>query len=123
MRLQPISLIIGSLFGFVLMKRKMRHQNVSYEKMMDAVTNAFLIIVFVWKFAPSILNPVWAFGAPVQAILAVGSMQYIVVGCVIASVYIVWKSKRNNFRFVFYLMYSLLDCVCALSLIFYFIMK
>ena len=39
--------------------------------MMDAVTNAFLIIVFVWKFAPAILNPVWAFGAPVQAILAI----------------------------------------------------
>ena len=75
------------------------------------VTNAFLIIVFVWKFAPVILNPVWAFGAPVQAILAVGSMQHIVVGCVIASVYIVWKSKRSNFRFVFYLMYCLLVCV------------
>ena len=115
-RLQPISLIIGSLFGFVLMKRKMRHQNVSYEKMMDAVTNAFLIIVFVWKFAPSILNPVWAFGAPVQAILAVGSMQYIVVGCVIASVYIVWKSKKEQFS-----LRILLDvlpfglCVCIIS--------
>ena len=110
-RLQPISLIIGSLFGFMLMKRKMKYQNVSYEKMMDAVTNAFLIIVFVWKFAPAILNPVWAFGAPVQAILAIGSMQHIVVGCVIASVYIVWKSKRSNFRFVFYLMHCLLVCV------------
>lgn len=123
MRLQPISLIIGSLFGFMLMKRKMKYQNVSYEKMMDAVTNAFLIIVFVWKFAPAILNPVWAFGAPVQAILAIGSMQHIVVGCVIASVYIFGKVKRNNFCFVFYLMYSLLDCVCALSFIFYSIMK
>ena len=56
----------------------------------------------VWKFAPAILNPVWAFKSPLQALLAIGSMQHIVVGCVIASVYIVWKSKRNNFRFVFY---------------------
>ncbi|ETT79533.1 MULTISPECIES: prolipoprotein diacylglyceryl transferase family protein [Bacillus] len=118
-RLQPISLIIGSLFGFMLMKRKMKCQNVSYEKMMDAVTNAFLIIVFVWKFAPAILNPVWAFGAPVQAILAIGSMQHIVVGCVIASVYIVWKSKKEQF-----LLRILLDvlpfglCVC---IIFYFL--
>ena len=43
--------------------------------MMDVLTNAFLIIVFVWKFAPAILNPVWAFGAPLQALLAVGSMR------------------------------------------------
>ena len=85
--------------------------------MMDAVTNAFLIIVFVWKFAPAILNPVWAFGAPVQAILAIGSMQHIVVGCVIASVYIVWKSKRSNFRFVFYLMHCLWS-VCEYYLLF-----
>lgn len=119
-RLQPVSLIIGSLFGFMLMKRKMRHQNASYEKMMDAVTNAFLIIVFVWKFAPAILNPVWAFGAPVQAILAIGSMQHIVVGCVIASVYIVWKSKKEQFS-----LRILLDvlpfglCVCT---IFYFLL-
>ncbi|MDA1665284.1 prolipoprotein diacylglyceryl transferase [Bacillus cereus] len=119
-RLQPISLIIGSLFGFVLMKRKMRHQNVSYEKMMDAVTNAFLIIVFVWKFAPAILNPVWAFGAPVQAILAIGSMQHIVVGCVIASVYIVWKSKKEQFS-----LRILLDALpfgLCVSIIFYFLL-
>ena len=40
-RLQPVSLIIGSLFGFMLMKRKMKNESVPYEKMMDAVTNAF----------------------------------------------------------------------------------
>lgn len=118
-RLQPISLIIGSLFGFMLMKRKMKYQNVSYKKMMDAVTNAFLIIVFVWKFAPAILNPVWAFGAPVQAILAIGSMQHIVVGCVIASVYIVWKSKKEQFS-----LRILLDALpfgLCVSIIFYFL--
>ena len=65
--------------------------------MMDAVTNAFIIIVFRWKFAPAILNPVWAFKSPLQALLAIGSMQHIVVGCVIASVYIVWKSKKEQF--------------------------
>ncbi|KUF36155.1 prolipoprotein diacylglyceryl transferase [Bacillus cereus] len=119
-RLQPVSLIIGSLFGFMLMKRKMRHQNASYEKMMDAVTNAFIIIVFVWKFAPAILNPVWAFKSPLQALLAIGSMQHIVVGCVIASVYIVWKSKKEQFS-----LRILLDvlpfglCVCN---IFYFLL-
>ncbi len=58
---------------------------------------SFHIIVCVWKFAPVIVNPVWAFGSPVQALLAVGSMQHIVVGCVIASVYIVWKSKKEEF--------------------------
>ncbi|WP_033717964.1 prolipoprotein diacylglyceryl transferase family protein [Bacillus cereus] len=96
-RLQPVSLIIGSLFGFILMKLKMKYQNVPYENMMDAVTNGFLIIVFVWKFAPAILNPVWAFGSPLQALLAVGSIQHIIVGCVIASIYIVLKSKKEQF--------------------------
>lgn len=57
--------------------------------MMDAVTNAFLIIVFVWKFAPAILNPVWAIRSPLQALLAIGSMKHIIVGCIIESVYIV----------------------------------
>ncbi|ACK63706.1 prolipoprotein diacylglyceryl transferase [Bacillus cereus B4264] len=118
-RLQPVSLIIGSLFGFMLMKRKMRHQNVSYEKMMDAVTNAFLIIVFVWKFAPAILNPVWAFGSPVQALLAVGSMRHIVVGCVIASVYIVWKSKKEEFSLRILL--DVLPFGLCVSIIFYFL--
>lgn len=65
--------------------------------MMDAVTNAFLIIVFVWKFAPAFLNPVWAIRSPLQALLAIGSMKHIVVGCIIASVYIVWKSKKSAF--------------------------
>ncbi|MGD6892197.1 prolipoprotein diacylglyceryl transferase family protein [Bacillus mobilis] len=96
-RLQPVSLIIGSLFGFILMKRKMKNESVPYEKMMDAVTNAFLIIVFIWKFAPAILNPVWAFGSPLQALLAIGSMKHIIAGCVIASAYIVWKSKKEQF--------------------------
>ncbi len=110
-RLQPVSLIIGSLFGFMLMKRKMKKQSVPYEKMMDAVTNAFLIIVFLWKFAPAILNPVWAIRSPLQALLAIGSMKHIIVGCIIASVYIVWKSKRSNFHFAFYLIHCLLDYV------------
>ncbi len=61
----------------------MKYQNVSYEKMMDAVTDAcFLSSYLYWKFAPAILNPVWGFWAPVQAILAIGSIQHIVVGCV-----------------------------------------
>ncbi|MBE7121801.1 prolipoprotein diacylglyceryl transferase family protein [Bacillus cereus] len=118
-RLQPVSLIIGSLFGFMLMKRKMRHQNISYEKMMDAVTNAFLIIVFVWKFTPAILNPGWAFRSPLQALLAVGSMQHIIAGCVIASVYIVWKSKKEQFS-----LRILLDALpygLCMSIIFYFL--
>ena len=118
-RLQPVSLIIGSLFGFMLMKRKMKGQNVSYEKMMDAVTNGFLIIVFVWKFAPAILNPVWAFGSPLQALLAVGSMQHIIAGCVIASIYIVWKSKKGQFS-----LRILLDALpfgLCMSIIFYFL--
>ena len=118
-RLQPVSLIIGSLFGFMLMKRKMKNESVPYEKMMDAVTNAFLIIVFVWKFAPAILNPVWAIRSPLQALLAIGSTKHIVVGCIIASVYIVWKSKKEQFS-----LRILLDvlpfglCVC---IIFYFL--
>ncbi|MGG1608523.1 prolipoprotein diacylglyceryl transferase family protein [Bacillus wiedmannii] len=118
-RLQPVSLIIGSLFGFMLMKRKMKNESVPYEKMMDAVTNAFLIIVFVWKFAPAILNPVWAFGSPLQALLAIGSMKYIIAGCVIASAYIVWKSKKEQFS-----LRILLDALpigLCMSIIFYFL--
>ncbi|KAA0767410.1 diacylglyceryl transferase [Bacillus sp. AR2-1] len=118
-RLQPVSLIIGSLFGFMLMKRKMKNESVPYEKMMDTVTNAFLIIVFVWKFAPAILNPVWAFRSPLQALLAVGSMQHIIAGCVIASVYIVRKSKKEQFS-----LRILLDALpfgLCMSIIFYFL--
>ncbi|SCV19452.1 Prolipoprotein diacylglyceryl transferase [Bacillus cereus] len=118
-RLQPVSLIIGSLFGFMLMKRKMKSESVPYEKMMDAVTNAFLIIVFVWKFAPAFLNPVWAIRSPLQALLAIGSMKHIVVGCIIASVYIVWKSKKGQFS-----LRILLDALpigLCMSIIFYFL--
>ncbi|MDA1675768.1 prolipoprotein diacylglyceryl transferase family protein [Bacillus cereus group sp. TH152-1LC] len=118
-RLQPVSLIIGSLFGFMLMKRKMKNESVPYEKMMDAVTNAFLIIVFVWKFAPAIINPVWAFKSPLQALLAIGSMQHIIVGCVIASAYIVWKSKKEQFS-----LRILLDALpigLCMSIVFYFL--
>ncbi|PFO65759.1 diacylglyceryl transferase [Bacillus cereus] len=118
-RLQPVSLIIGSLFGFMLMKRKMKNESVPYEKMMDAVTNAFLIIVFVWKFAPAIINPVWAFKAPLQALLAIGSMKHIIAGCIIASAYIVWKSKKEQFS-----LRILLDALpigLCMSIIFYFL--
>ncbi|HDR8183205.1 TPA: prolipoprotein diacylglyceryl transferase [Bacillus thuringiensis] len=118
-RLQPVSLIIGSLCGFMLMKRKMKKQSVPYEKMMDAVTNAFFIIVFIWKFAPAILNPVWAIRSPLQALLAVGSVQHIVVGCIIASLYIVWRSKKEQFS-----LRILLDTLpygLCMSLIFYFL--
>ena len=59
--------------------------------MMDAVTNAFLIIVFVWKFAPAILNPVWAIRSPLQALLAIGSMKHIIVGCIIESIHCLEK--------------------------------
>ncbi|MES5943336.1 MULTISPECIES: prolipoprotein diacylglyceryl transferase family protein [unclassified Bacillus cereus group] len=118
-KLQPVSLIIGSLFGFMLMKRKMKNESVPYEKTMDAVTNAFLIVVFVWKFAPAILNPVWAIRSPLQALLAVGSMQHIVVGCIIASLYIVWRSKKEQFS-----LRILLDTLpygLCMSIIFYFL--
>ncbi|KAB2452440.1 diacylglyceryl transferase [Bacillus sp. CH126_4D] len=118
-RLQPVSLIIGSLFGFMLMKRKMKSQSVPYEKMMDAVTNAFLIIVFVWKFAPAFLNPVWAFKSPVQALLAIGSMKHIIAGCIIASVYIVWKSKKEPFSIRILL--DTLPIGLCMSIVFYFL--
>ncbi|MGN4446204.1 prolipoprotein diacylglyceryl transferase family protein [Bacillus cereus group sp. MYBK79-1] len=118
-RLQPVSLIIGSLFGFMLMKRKMKSQSVPYEKMMDAVTNAFLIIVFVWKFAPAFLNPVWAFKSPVQALLAIGSMKHIIAGCIIASVYIVWKSKKEPFSLRILL--DTLPIGLCMSIVFYFL--
>ncbi|WP_342718949.1 prolipoprotein diacylglyceryl transferase family protein [Bacillus paramycoides] len=118
-RLQPVSLIIGSLFGFMLMKRKMKDESVPYEKMMDAVTNAFLIIVFVWKFAPAFLNPVWAFRSPVQAVLAIGSMEHMIVGCVIASAYIVWKSKKEQFSLRILL--DTLPIALCMSIVFYFL--
>ncbi|MED1509719.1 MULTISPECIES: prolipoprotein diacylglyceryl transferase family protein [Bacillus] len=118
-RLQPVSLIIGSLFGFTMMKLRMKKQNIQYEKMMDAVTNGFLIIVLAWKFAPAILNPVWAIGAPLQALLAVGSMQHIIAGCVIASVYIVWKSKKGQFSLCILL--DALPIGLCMSIIFYFL--
>ncbi|PGK37903.1 diacylglyceryl transferase [Bacillus anthracis] len=118
-RLQPVSLIIGSLFGFMLMKRKMKKQSVPYEKMMDAVTNTFLIIVFVWKFAPVILNPVWAIRSPLQALLAIGSMQHIIVGCIMASVYIVWRSKKEQFSLRILL--DVLPFALCMSSIFYFL--
>ena len=95
-RLQPVSLIIGSLIGFILMKRKMKKQSVPYEKMMDAVTNAFYHRICM-EICTGVLNPVWAIRSPLQAILAIGSMKHIVVGCIIASVYIVWKSKKEKF--------------------------
>ncbi|MGZ7147951.1 prolipoprotein diacylglyceryl transferase family protein [Bacillus sp. BC08] len=118
-RLQPVSLIIGSLFGFMLMKRKMKDESVPYEKMMDAVTSAFLIIVFVWKFAPAFLNPVWAFRSPVQALLAIGSMEHMIVGCVIASAYIVWKSKKEQFSLRILL--DALPIALCMSIVFYFL--
>ncbi|CAM3960757.1 prolipoprotein diacylglyceryl transferase family protein [Bacillus sp. GX] len=118
-RLQPVSLIIGSLFGFMLMKRKMKNESVPYEKMMDAVTNAFLIIVFVWKFAPAFLNPVWAFRSPLQALLAIGSMKHMIAGCVIASAYIVWKSKKEQFSLPILL--DVLPIGLCMSIIFYFL--
>ncbi|OHX32572.1 prolipoprotein diacylglyceryl transferase family protein [Bacillus mycoides] len=118
-RLQPVSLIIGSLFGFTLMKLRMKKQNIQYEKMMDAVTNGLLIIVLVWKFAPAILNPVWAIGAPVQALLVVGSIQHIIVGFIMASIYIFWKSEKEQFS-----LRILLDTLpfgLCVSIIFYFL--
>ncbi|MCU5375790.1 prolipoprotein diacylglyceryl transferase [Bacillus cereus] len=118
-RLQPVSLIIGSLFGFMLMKRKMKNESVPYEKMMDTVTNAFLIIVFIWKFAPAILNPVWAFKSPLQALLAIGSMKHIIAGCVIAGAYIVWKSKKEQFSLRILL--DALPIALCMSIVFYFL--
>ncbi|UOB80657.1 prolipoprotein diacylglyceryl transferase [Bacillus sp. ZJS3] len=118
-RLQPVSLIIGSLFGFMLMKRKMKNESIPYEKMMDTVTNAFLIIVFVWKFAPAIINPVWAIRSPLQALLAIGSMKHMIAGCIIASVYIFWKSKKEQFS-----LRILLDALpigLCMSIVFYFL--
>ncbi|PFA25192.1 diacylglyceryl transferase [Bacillus cereus] len=96
-KIQPVSPIVGSLFGLMLMKLKMKSQGLLYERMMDAVTNGFLIIILTWKFVPVILNPGWAFQSPWQALLAVGSTQHIIIGCFIASGYIVWKCKRDNF--------------------------
>jgi len=118
-RLQPVSLIIGSLFGFMLMKRKMKNESVPYEKMMDAVTNSFLIIVFVWKFAPAIIHPVWAFRSPLQALLALGSMEHMIAGCAIASAYIVWKSKKEQFSLRILL--DTFPIALCMSIIFYFL--
>lgn len=39
-RLQPVSLIIGSLFGFTLMKLRMKKQNIQYEN--DGCSNEWL---------------------------------------------------------------------------------
>ncbi|WP_242235286.1 prolipoprotein diacylglyceryl transferase family protein [Bacillus cereus group sp. BfR-BA-01316] len=118
-RLQPVSFIIGSLFGFTLMKLKMKQQNIQYEKMMDAVTNGFLIVVFVWKFAPAIFNLIWAVESPLQALLVVGSIQHILVGFMIASIYIVWKSKKEKFSLRI-LLDTLPFGICV-SIIFYFL--
>ncbi|HEK9103195.1 prolipoprotein diacylglyceryl transferase [Bacillus pfraonensis] len=96
-KIQPISPIVGSLFGLMLMKLKMKSQGLLYERMMDAITNGFLIIILTWKFAPVILNPGWAFQSPWQALLAVGSTHHIIIGCFIASGYIVWRSKKVDY--------------------------
>ena len=56
---------------------------------------------YLYGNLPAILNPVWAIRSPLQALLAIGSMKHIIVGCIIESVYIVWKSKRSNFASYF----------------------
>ncbi|MBO1578571.1 prolipoprotein diacylglyceryl transferase family protein [Bacillus sp. XF8] len=118
-KVQPISLIVGSLFGLMFMKLKMKSQGIPYERIMDAVTNGVFIIVLTWKFMPTILNPGWAFQSPWQALLAVGSAQHIIIGCLIASGYVIWRRKKVNFS-----LFVLLDALpfgIGSMIIFYFL--
>ncbi|MDM5154302.1 diacylglyceryl transferase [Bacillus sp. DX1.1] len=97
MKIQPISPILGSLLGLILMKLKLKKQCIPHETMMDVVTNGFMIIVVTWKFAPAILNPGWTIQSPLQALLTAGDVKHIVIGSLIASGYVVWKSKKADF--------------------------
>ena len=103
-KIQPISPILGALMGLVLMKWKLKKQHIPSEEIMDAVTNAFLIIVVTWKFAPAILNLKWAIHSPWQALLTSGNVNHLILSCFFASGYVIWKSKKVHFS-----LYVLLD--------------
>ncbi|KYG34751.1 prolipoprotein diacylglyceryl transferase family protein [Bacillus gaemokensis] len=118
-KVQLVSPILGCLLGFMFMKLKLRKHNIPYEKMMDAVTNGFFIIILTWKFAPAILNPGWAVQSPWQALLAVGSIKHLIIGCFIASGYMIWKSKTTHFSLSVLL--DVLPLGIASIIIFYFL--
>lgn len=97
LKLQPISPVLSSLFGLIIMKQMMKKHCIPHEKLMDMLTNSFLIILLTWKFAPAVLNPSWTLHSPKAALLTTGSMQHAIVGCVFASGYVLWQRKREPF--------------------------
>lgn len=99
LKLQLAAPILGSLLGLMMMKQVMKKHHIPYEKLLDMLTNALLIILFTWKFAPAILNPSWAIASPMAALLTAGSMKHVIIGCLIAVSYIVWKWKKESFLF------------------------
>lgn len=96
LKLQIISPILGSLLGFIVMKQLLKKHRISHEKLLDTLTNGFLIILLTWKFAPAVLNPSWAIQSPMAALLTAGSMKHVMIGCLFASGYILWRINRDQ---------------------------
>ncbi|CAM4167923.1 diacylglyceryl transferase [Bacillus manliponensis] len=115
--LQMISPVIGSLLGLIIVKQKMKKHRIPHEKVLDMLTNVILIIMITWKFAPAVINPNWVIQSPKAILLTGGSIIHVVIGCTLASGYILLKTRRN--RFVLRILLDLLPFEIGIILITY----
>lgn len=102
-----IALLLACVLGFWLMRRAVRQWNrvepevptadqVAVKGMDDLILNAVLIVFFTWRLGSLLTQPSLLWESPMKLLLTAGSNMEIVVGIVLAYIYLTYQVRKHG---------------------------
>ncbi|CAN7194376.1 hypothetical protein LJR153_000501 [Paenibacillus sp. LjRoot153] len=110
---QLIALLLACVFGFWLMRRVLRQWNqaelevpegaevpndarVAVKGLDDLILNGVLIVFFTWRLGGLLTQPSLLWESPMKLLLTAGSKMEIVVGIVLAYIYLSYQVRKHG---------------------------
>lgn len=85
--------IAGCIAIRLMMKRSEKNER---RNILDMFVTAIFIPIIVWKFGPAIFHPVMIIQQPLSVLFFAGTKRYIIVGSVLAFLYVWYRSRKVN---------------------------
>ncbi|NOU66420.1 hypothetical protein GC096_20480 [Paenibacillus sp. LMG 31461] len=104
---QLVALLLACVLGFWLMRRVVRQWNQvelevpdtdrgAVKSMDDLILNSALIVFFTWRLGSLLTQPSLLWESPMKLLLTAGSNMEIVVGIVLAYIYLTYQVRKHG---------------------------
>lgn len=121
-----IVFLLSAIIVYFVLSRWLKDEKLFQQKFLDAIINTVFIGFLTYKFSLVLFKPIMVIENPSSLLYYTGGTKGGMLGIIFAVIYLMWKTKRENWRFsvvftgVFYTIITFITSFWLLRTILYF---